>query len=93
MTKIEMSIDYQNPDRQDNQKEYTWTCPWVKCQHVVKSWTEGGLIALKSIHAETHWKDEADYARLNLTVEDRKLLKGLKVDPDKEGPERKSIWD
>ena len=88
-----MSIDYQNPERGDNQKEYTWICPWPKCQHVVRSWTEGGLIALKNMHEQCHDEDRKDYAKLNLTEQDRKLLKGIKIDGDKILPEKKSIWD
>ena len=85
-----MSIDYENHDEQrpDGQKEYTWVCPWLKCGHIVRSYTEGGLIALKNMHAGAHWKENADYAKLNLSVEDRKFLKGMKIDGDKKGPEK-----
>lgn len=88
-----MSIDYQNPERSDNQKEYTWTCPWPKCQHVVKSWTEGGLIASKNIHTETHELDRLNAAVLNLTPDDRKFLNGCKINGDKILPEKKSVWE
>ena len=84
-----MPIDYENHDEQrpDSQKEYTWTCPWPKCQHVVRSYTEGGLIGQKNMHDDAHWKDKADCAKLNLSSSDRKFLKDLKIDPDKVGPE------
>jgi hypothetical protein len=92
---LRMSIDYQNPDSSqfDGPKEYTWTCPWVKCQHVVRSPTEGGLIALKNMHAQNHWADEQDYAKLTLTTEDRKMLKGIKIDPDTVVPEKGLTWE
>lgn len=85
-----MPIDYENHDerRPDGQKEYTWACPWLKCGHVVRAYSEGGLIAQKNIHAEAHREENADYAKLNLSMEDRKFLKGLKIDPDKKGPEK-----
>ena len=85
-----MPIDYENHDEQrpDSQKEYTWTCPWPKCCHVVRSYTEGGLIAQKEMHSNAHDYDREKASVLNLSAEDRIWLKGMKINSDKKGPEK-----
>ena len=82
--------------RKDNIEEFIYVCPWLKCRNTIRAYTKTGLESLKSAHEFGHRQDRQQYEILNLTYEDRVLMRKAQIDvftiiePDKRDHRKRS---